>query len=179
MGLSPMIPYTCNAYSTQGSGVLFLWFPGINTQADMGLAFRLVKREVSPRAFGGNSGAVVSSSRYKYSKHMSDCKMEDLVLQMDSAIQKHLSPLLITLISWNYEGKCNNSWSSFKKYPGIQRRVILRSSGWSIRIVSYPSKSCGLPHTMVTFKLSSATEQQILCNSLSSHFKAFHYKHKD
>lgn len=105
--------------------------------------------------------------------------MEDLVLRVDSAIRKHLSPLLIILISWNYKGKCNNSWCSLKKYPGIQRQVILRSSGWSTRVVSYPSKNRGLPRTTLTFKLSSATEQLILCNSLGSHVKAFHYKHKD
>lgn len=152
---------------------MLFWGSQGSTHTDVWLAFSSVKCEVSPRGFfGEKKGASVSSSHHKYTQRMSGCRMEDLVLRMDSATQKHLSPLLIILISWNSNGKCNNSCSSLKKYPGIQRRVILHSSRWIIRIVSCPSKIHGLSHTMFTFKLS-ATEQLILCNSLSWHFKAF------
>lgn len=99
---------TFKVSSTWGSRDAVLGIPGVNTHADMWLVFSSVKCEVSPKAFfwgekKKRSFGVIFTLQI-HSVYV--CRMEDSVLQMDSATQKHLSPLLIILISWNYNGKC-------------------------------------------------------------------------
>jgi len=82
---------------------------------DTGLVCSLVVHEVSLRAVGGKEELWCHLCVANTQSVCLDTKMEGLALWMGSATQKRLSPLLIILISWNYKGKCNNSWSSLKK----------------------------------------------------------------